>query len=106
VEDLCAAVALIVQRKDAAGVYHCSSGEHLTVLEVIRLVASALNVEPLWQLCSDRLVHDRSYAMSCRRIRELGWSPKHDVANSIRWAARAIADAIAAGDDPLGTERH
>jgi len=77
----------------------------MTVLEVIRLVAAALGVEPRWQHVSDRLVHDRSYSMDCSRVRELGWSPRYDVADSIKRAAVAIAGAIAAGDNPLGVDR-
>jgi dTDP-glucose 4,6-dehydratase len=105
VEDLCDAIALILRRPDAAGIYHCSSGVRLTVLEVIRLVAGALGVEPRWQHVSDRLVHDSSYAMDCSRVRKLGWSPRCDVAESIKRAAVAIAGAIAAGDNPLGAQR-
>lgn len=102
VEDLCDAIALILGRVDSAGVYHCSSGVHLTVLEVIELVADALSVEPRWQHVSDRLVHDRSYSMDCSRVRELGWSPRYDVADSIKRAAVAIAGAVAVGDNPFG----
>ena len=105
VEDLCDAIVLLLRHQDAAGVYHCSSGVHLTVLEVIRLVADALQVEPRWQQVSDRLVHDRSYGMDSQKIRELGWSPEHDVADSIKRAAVIIAAAIAAGDNPLAAER-
>lgn len=105
VEDLCDAIILLLRRDDAAGVYHCSSGVRLTVLEVIRLVADALQVEPRWQQVSDRLVHDRSYGMDSRRVRELGWSPGCDVADSIKRAAVTIAAAIARGDNPLAAER-
>jgi nucleoside-diphosphate-sugar epimerase len=76
----------------------------LTVLEVIRLVADALNAEAHWRQVPDRRVHDRSYAMSCSRIRELGWSPRRDVTDSIKCAATAIAAAAADGDCPLFTE--
>jgi dTDP-glucose 4,6-dehydratase len=104
VEDLCDALCLVIRREDASGVYHCGSGRHLTVLEVIRLVADALNAEAHWRQVPDRRVHDRSYAMSCSRIRELGWSPRRDVTDSIKCAATAIAAAAADGDCPLFTE--
>ena len=105
VEDLCEALALIIGREDAVGVYHCGSGIHLTVLEVVGLVAEALNTEPRCQRVQDRLVHDRCYAMSCARVRELGWSPRLDVAESIRSAAVTLAASMVADDVELAAER-
>jgi dTDP-glucose 4,6-dehydratase len=105
VEDLCSALITLVGSDAPSGVYHCSSGVSLTVLEVIRLLARALERRLQFQHVPDRLVQDRCYAMSCSRLRSLGWSPRHEVGAAIAAAARAMSSALAAGECLLGPAR-
>jgi dTDP-glucose 4,6-dehydratase len=95
VEDLCEALRVIALERADYTLYHCSSGIHLNVFEVIELVAEELQVDPKWQHVTDRLVHDRSYAMDSTRLRALGWLPRRDVREAIRSAARMLADRYA-----------
>lgn len=102
VEDLCNALITLVGSDASAGIYHCSSGVSLTVLEVIQLLAGALNTRLQFRHVPDRLVQDRCYAMSCSRLRSLGWSPRLEVGEAIARAARAMSSALAAGECVLG----
>ena len=105
VEDLCSALITLLGSDAPSGVYHCSSGVSLTVLEVIQLIATALNRRPQFRHVPDRLVQDRCYAMSCSRLRSLGWSPRHEVGAAFARAARAMSSALAAGEYLLGPSR-
>lgn len=91
VEDLCEALRLLAKGEVGHTLYHCSSGTHLNVREVIELVAEGLGVTAEWCFVADRLVHDRCYAMNSTRLRAYGWSPKHDVREAIRLAAKKLA---------------
>jgi dTDP-glucose 4,6-dehydratase len=102
VEDLCDAVALAAGGTLPAGVYHCSAGVRLNVLEVIELVADALGTEPRWEHVTDRLVHDCAYAMDATRLRSYGWVPQIDAREAIADAAKAMAHALEAGETLLG----
>jgi dTDP-glucose 4,6-dehydratase len=98
VEDLCEAVLVAADRSTPPGTYHCASGVRLSVSDVIRRVAAALEVEPGWTHVTDRLVHDRSYAMDSGLLRSYGWKPERDIGDAIAAAARAMARAARGGE--------
>jgi dTDP-glucose 4,6-dehydratase len=102
VEDLSSALFTLIECELSVGVYHCSSGVSLTVLQVIQLVARALNTRPRFRHVPDRLVQDRCYAMSCSRLRSLGWLPQWEVGDAIDRAAKAMSSALMAGESLLG----
>jgi dTDP-glucose 4,6-dehydratase len=103
VEDLAGAVGLATSGELGAGIYHCSSGLALTILEVLAIVGETLGVEIGFDHTTDRLVHDRAYAMDPARLHAHGWKPHTPPATAI---ARAVADLHAAWlrGEPL-TER-
>jgi dTDP-glucose 4,6-dehydratase len=92
VEDLCAAIRLIAMTEKPYGTYHCCSGTHLSVKEVIGLVAEGIDHAPRWRHVPDRLVHDRCYAMDASRLRAQGWTPRHEVRDAIRLASKRLAE--------------
>ena len=94
VEDLCEAIRVLAFADYPLSLYHCSSGVHLGVIEVIELVAEALGVEPKWSHVADRLVHDRCYSMDSSRLRSFGWSPRYEVTGAIKLAAKTLAGAL------------
>ena len=102
VEDLCDAIGQLVSLDSPGQIYHCGSGVRLTALEVVGLVATALDLEAQWHHVQDRLVHDRAYAMDCSRLRSIGWSPKRDVSDAIVGASRSMAAALAQGEVLVG----
>jgi dTDP-glucose 4,6-dehydratase len=105
VEDLCDAIALVVQHKLPTGIYHCSSGVRLTVLEVIELVARALGTKARWRHVADRMVNDRTYAMDASRLRSYGWAPRRETVGAIAAAAMAMAGSLKTGETLLGVGR-
>lgn len=76
VEDLCEVISWAVNRKLPADVYNCTSGVAFSTIEVVRIVAEALEVEPRSVWVGDRLVHDRAYAMDASKLHSRGWEPR------------------------------
>jgi dTDP-glucose 4,6-dehydratase len=76
VEDLCEALRMGIRAELPAGLYNCTSGAAFTVLEVVETVAAAIGAPVSYRHVTDRLVHDRAYAMDSSRLRALGWRPR------------------------------
>jgi dTDP-glucose 4,6-dehydratase len=91
VEDLCDAVLAVLGRGVPSGVYQAASGVHLSVHEVVRIVAEAMGRTPKKIEVRDRPVHDRCYAMQSCRLRNYGWAPAIDPRHAIAAAARELA---------------
>jgi dTDP-glucose 4,6-dehydratase len=97
VEDLCCAILRLCDRSVAKGVYQAASGLHLSVLEVVHQIADALGCTPAMHEVADRQVHDACYAMSSRRLRELGWRPRIDPREAITQAVREMSAEVREG---------
>ena len=100
-EDLCRAIELTLDPRVAAGILNCSSESSLSVLEVVALTARQLGVRTAHRCVGDRLVHDRSYAMSARRLRAHGWVPSVSPKEAIFRAVAGLAAAYAMGENLL-----
>jgi dTDP-glucose 4,6-dehydratase len=96
-EDLCAAILCLVGAAAAEGTYQAASGIHLSIRDVIGIVAEALGLHPTLAHVAGRAVHDVCYAMDASRLRELGWETRIDPRHAIANAAREMGDAAAAG---------
>jgi len=91
VEDHCGAIDLILHRGREGEVYNIGGNcelENLTV--ATKILAAFGRPETLLTFVSDRLAHDRRYALDCAKLRrELGWSPSWDfdrgLAETIDW---------------------
>jgi dTDP-glucose 4,6-dehydratase len=104
VEDLCSAILTLVSEAASTGIYNCSSGTSRAVLDVIRVVARAVDADLRFRHVPDRLVQDSSYAMNCGRLQALGWSPQHQVDDAIARAATTMKDALEAGECLVGSD--
>ncbi|HEV8043725.1 MAG TPA: dTDP-glucose 4,6-dehydratase [Rubrobacter sp.] len=106
VEDHCRAVALVLDRGAPGGVYNIGGNNERTNLEITELILGSLGKpESLISYVTDRLGHDRRYAIDSSHIQEtLGWTPDHTFETGIRqtiewytrnldWAFRVTADA-------------
>ena len=89
VEDNCAALRLILERGEAGATYHIGGGNVLPNREVLRTLLRVLNLpESLLTPVTDRLGHDRRYAVDCSRVREeLGWQPRIPFAEGLAQTA-------------------
>jgi dTDP-glucose 4,6-dehydratase len=91
VRDICSAILLAKEPIWSSGAYNCSSQVRLSVLEVVRLVGSALGINPRWVHSEDRKVQDRSYCMCNDKAIGAGWRLDHDPIAAIQASARAMA---------------
>ncbi|MFW6131661.1 MAG: dTDP-glucose 4,6-dehydratase [Candidatus Aminicenantaceae bacterium] len=77
VEDNCRAIDLIMQKGIKGEAYNVGANNEIqnkTVAEkIIRLLNKPKN---LIEFVSDRLGHDKRYAVDCRKIQALGWKPE------------------------------
>lgn len=91
VEDHCAAIDLILRSGKPGEVYNIGGHNERTNLQVVQTILRELGKpETLIEFVSDRLGHDRRYAIDPAKMqRELGWEPKTSfddgIKKTIRW---------------------
>ncbi len=86
VEDHCRAVARVMEGGEPGEVYNVGGSNEHTNLEITKLILDHLGKpEDLISYVTDRLGHDRRYAIDSTHLQEtLGWSPEHDFEAGIR----------------------
>lgn len=91
VEDHCSAIESILKKGKVGEVYNIGGNNELRNIDVVKLILSSLNRKgSLIEHVTDRLGHDRRYAMDAGKImKELGWKPKHKLdeglKDTIKW---------------------
>jgi len=78
VTDNCGALELVLNRGASGETYHIGGGNPMPNIEVLRLLLRVMNKpETLLTSVTDRLGHDRRYAVDFHKItEELGWRPE------------------------------
>src|SRR5213594_2897697 len=77
VQDHCEAIALVLEKGESGQVYNVGTGEERPNLEVAEAILGLLGKpQSLLRHVSDRLGHDRRYALNCNKIVKLGWKPR------------------------------
>ena len=93
VEDHCEAIWTIIQNGSVGESYNIGGGNQPPNIEIVKKICGILDErdlpntphEKLITYVKDRPGHDRRYAMNIEKIhQELGWEPKHDLANGLR----------------------
>ncbi|MCC6767388.1 MAG: dTDP-glucose 4,6-dehydratase [Deltaproteobacteria bacterium] len=105
VEDHCRGVDLVLRGGRVGEVYNLGGGNERENIEIAGLILDALGKpRSLIRHVTDRLGHDRRYAIDARKIeRELGWKPRRDFTSGLRdtieWyrAQRAWWEAVKSG---------
>ncbi|MFH1944044.1 MAG: dTDP-glucose 4,6-dehydratase [Acidobacteriota bacterium] len=92
VEDHCRALELVLNQGEPGEVYNIGAGNEVPNIEIAETICDTLKKpHSLIRFVSDRLGHDRRYALDCRRIDELGWKPvipfSKALESTIRWYA-------------------
>ncbi len=88
--DHCRAIDTVLHHGIPGSVYNVGGGHELANVDVVRQIASALNL-PASAIHSvaDRLGHDRRYAVNDEKLRALGYRPavsfNEGLAETIRW---------------------
>jgi dTDP-glucose 4,6-dehydratase len=79
VEDHCAALDVVLERGTPGDVYNIGGGNERRNIEITEHILKRLDKPPtLIRHVTDRLGHDRRYALDCGRLRGLGWTPRAD----------------------------
>ncbi len=79
VEDHCEAIEVVLRTGKLGEVYNIGGNNEKANIEIVKLILSTLNKgESMIKYVSDRLGHDRRYAIDNTKITtELGWAPKY-----------------------------
>jgi len=79
VEDHCEAIDVVLHKGGLGEVYNIGGNNEKENIEIVKLILEKLNKsEDLIEHVTDRLGHDRRYAIDNTKITsELGWSPKY-----------------------------
>ncbi len=84
--DNCEAIDQVMHKGKAGEIYNIGGSNELANIELTRKILDLLGksdefIKPV----SDRLGHDRRYALDCFKIRsELGWKPQHDFNQALK----------------------
>lgn len=91
VEDHCAAIDLVLHQGNPGEVYNVGGHNEKRNIDLVELILDKLNKpHSLIKHVSDRLGHDRRYAIDATKIKtELGWQPKYTfetgINETIQW---------------------
>jgi dTDP-glucose 4,6-dehydratase len=88
--DHCAAIDLVMHEGVNGEVYNIGGHNEKTNLEVVKTIINTLGKsEDLIEFVTDRLGHDRRYAIDPTKLEKLGWKPtytfKTGIAQTIQW---------------------
>lgn len=82
--DNCRAIDCVLHKGKAGEVYNIGIGREIPNIELTRRILKLMKV-PESFICpvKDRPGHDRRYALDCRKVRGLGWSPRFSFAQGL-----------------------
>jgi dTDP-glucose 4,6-dehydratase len=88
--DHCAAIDLVLHKGVNGEVYNIGGHNERTNLEVVKTIIKSLGKsEELIEFVSDRLGHDKRYAIDPSKLENLGWRPTYTfesgIAQTIQW---------------------
>jgi dTDP-glucose 4,6-dehydratase len=85
VEDHSRAIEYIIENGTQGEVYNIGTGYELTNLDLVTKILNSLykNADQI-EYVTDRLGHDRRYAIDSSKLRNLGWDPYFDFDTAIR----------------------
>jgi dTDP-glucose 4,6-dehydratase len=86
VEDHCSAIETILKKGETGEVYNIGGKNEWKNIDIVMEILKHLDKPAsLIDHVTDRLGHDRRYAIDARKIaRELGWEPKHRFENGLK----------------------
>lgn len=91
VYDHCSAIDLVLHKGKIGEIYNIGGNNEKKNIEIVKLILQNLNKpESLINFVTDRLGHDRRYAIDSTKIQSgLGWKPKYTfetgIAETIKW---------------------
>ena len=90
VQDNCAALDLVLRRGQEGEVYNVGGGTEVENIVITRQILRLTDrPETLIRPVKDRPGHDRRYSLDSKKVRQLGWKPRHAfpeaLATTVRW---------------------
>ena len=86
VEDHCYAIQYIINNGEVGEIYNIGGGNELTNIEITDFILKETNKsESLKQFVQDRLGHDRRYSLDCEKLANIGWQPKHEFQEAMKF---------------------
>ncbi|MEE9572454.1 MAG: dTDP-glucose 4,6-dehydratase [Candidatus Neomarinimicrobiota bacterium] len=86
VEDHCSAIQYIIDYGKIGEIYNIGGGNELTNIAITNIILKETNKsETLKKFVQDRLGHDRRYSLNCEKLANIGWTPKHDFQNAMKF---------------------
>lgn len=83
--DTCEAIDLVLRRGEAGEIYNLSAGNEVENIEIVRRILEIMGRdESLIEFVEDRPGHDIRYSLDSRKIRSLGWRPRHEFDEALR----------------------
>jgi dTDP-glucose 4,6-dehydratase len=77
--DNCEAIDMVLQKGSSGETYNIGGGNEMQNVEITELILKLLSKpKSLIKKVPDRLGHDRRYSVNCDKVKNLGWSPRHD----------------------------
>ncbi|MDO8886355.1 dTDP-glucose 4,6-dehydratase [Candidatus Oleimmundimicrobium sp.] len=85
VEDNCEAIDLVLHEGKEGEIYNIGAKNELPNVEVTKMVLDILGKdENFIEYVTDRPGHDKRYSVDISKIKELGWSPRHDFDEALK----------------------
>ncbi|KIL43154.1 dTDP-glucose 4,6-dehydratase [Jeotgalibacillus campisalis] len=90
VVDHCSAIDLVLHKGPSGEIYNVGGHNEQTNLEVVKKIIKTLEKsEDLIEFVTDRLGHDKRYAIDPSKLEELGWKPKYNfetgITQTVQW---------------------
>lgn len=93
VEDHCEAIDLVLHKGTIGEVYNIGTGQEMENLRMVEILLQTLNKsQDLIRHVADRPGHDRRYSLDIRKIKALGWQPRHTPEEAIATTAKWYAE--------------
>jgi dTDP-glucose 4,6-dehydratase len=93
VEDNCRAIDVVLHRGEFGEVYNVGANNEVKNIDITKRILDLLEKpESLIKFVSDRLGHDKRYALDCRKIHALGWKPINNFEEALAFTVRWYRD--------------
>lgn len=109
VEDHCSAIDLVLHKGKDGEVYNIGGNNERTNLQIVKTILNEINKNhnELISFVTDRLGHDRRYAIDASKIRDqLGWIPKNNFETGIKQTVKWYLENRIWLENLMGTMAH
>ena len=89
VEDNCRAIEIVMGNGKLGEVYNVGANKEVKNIDIAKRIVTLLKKpEDLIKFVSDRLGHDKRYALDCGKIHALGWRPEKNFEEALSFTIR------------------